>query len=130
MLDDFCDLSSVFNFDDEILPVIFYDNNIEPMEANIELAYQKQTPIGRLLSLYPNPTTNSATFSFQLNQPSIVEIRLSDYLGGVLTTSQSYNAGTFSYTFSSLNSLANGSLNYTVKIGDLTYSGILVKSLP
>ena len=130
VLNSFCGLSSVFYLNDAILPAKFYNYNVEPIAANIVLTYQKETPKGKLMSLYPNPTTNSATFSFQLDEPSIVTIRLSDYLGGILNMSQTYNAGTSNYTFPNLSSLANGSLNYTVQIGNLTYSGILVKSQP
>jgi hypothetical protein len=129
-LNSFCGLTGVFNLNEEVLPATFYNFNVAPMAANIELTYQKQTPTGNLISLYPNPTTNSATFSFLLNQPGLVTIRLSDYLGGTLNMNQTYNAGTFTYTFPSLSSLVSGPLNYTIQIGNLTYSGVLVKSQP
>ncbi len=129
-LEGFCSLSGIFDINDAVVSNEFYNGNIEPMQGNIAISYQKETPQGNLTTIYPNPATNTATFSFQLNQSNLVEIRLSDYLGGVLNMSQQYNAGSFSYTFPTLSSLGYGPLNYTVKIGSLTYSGILVKSLP
>ncbi|MFN0037142.1 MAG: hypothetical protein ACKVUS_18960 [Saprospiraceae bacterium] len=130
VLDNFCDLSEVLALDKGVEPSIFYDDGVQPMSAHVVLSYQKETPAGQLLSLYPNPATNSATFAFQLDQANMVDIRLSDYQGGVLTMSQPYNTGTSSYTFPNLSSLADGPLNYTVKIGNLSYSGILIKSQP
>lgn len=44
--------------------------------------------------------------------------------------SQPFPSGVHSFAFPTLNSLANGPLNYAVRIGNVTYSGILIKSLP
>jgi len=128
--DNFCNLSDVFYLDNEVKRSIFYNADLQPMEGGLALSYQKEAPIGRLLSVYPNPTANASTFAFQLDQSCTVEICVSDYLGGILNMSQSYTAGMYAYTFPSLSSLANGPLNFTVKIGNLTYSGILFKSSP
>ncbi len=129
-LDGFCSLSDVFDLKDSSGMNIFYDGDIESMQGNVVFSYQKVSPVGSLATIYPNPASSTVTFGFQLNQPSVVEIRLSDYLGGVINTSQSYSSGPNFYTFPSLSGLANGPINYTVKMGNLTYSGIIVKSLP
>ena len=129
-LDDFCSLSDVFNLKDSSGMNIFCDGDIESMEGSLVFSYQKESPVGSLVTIYPNPTSSTVTFGFQLNQPSVVEIRLSDYLGGVINASQSYSSGPNYYTFTSLSDLVSGPINYTVKMGTLTYSGIIVKSLP
>jgi hypothetical protein len=129
-LDGFCSLSDVFDLKDSSGMNIFYDGDIESMQGNVVFTYQKESPVGSLATIYPNPASSTVTFGFQLNQASVVEIRLSDYLGGVINVSQSYSSGPNYYTFPSLSGLANGPINYTVKMGNLTYSGIIVKSLP
>ena len=129
-MDGFCSLSDAFDLKDSSGMNIFYDGDIESMQGNVVFSYQKVSPVGSLATIYPNPASSTVTFGFQLNQASMVEIRLSDYLGGVINASQSYNSGPNYYTFPSLSGLANGPINYTVKMGNLTYSGIIVKNLP
>lgn len=128
VLDDFCNILDVFNLEDQVLGNIAYDESGESVPAAITLSYLTEQPAGTLTSAYPNPAENNASFNFQINQPSTVEIRLSDFLGNELTHNGEYLSGAHSHTFNSLSSLSSGPLNYLVKIGNLSYSGIIIKS--
>ena len=124
----FCDISQVFEFDGNVLNNAFYGSSEYPVETDITLSYQVDNQTSALLSAYPNPALNSVSFDFQLAQSNTVEIRVSDYLGHQVTHTGQYSDGNHSYTFNSLASLSNGSLNYVIIIGSTVYSGVLVKS--
>ncbi|MDX1909847.1 MAG: hypothetical protein SFV22_00090 [Saprospiraceae bacterium] len=130
VLAPFCDLTNAFELNDDVLPLHFINNNLSSIAGGVVVNYTVESPKGKLLSVYPNPAESNATFAFEVNQNSLVEIRLSDYLGGQMNMGQSYSTGNHAYTFNNLTSLANGPINYSVNIGGVTYSGILIKSLP
>lgn len=127
-LEDFCSILDVLEFDNEVLANQSYNNSGNSVASAISLVYQKERPEGTLTSTYPNPVTTSVSFDFDLSSSKTVEIYVSDYLGNMISNSTAYSSGSHTYTFSSLSSLSSGPLNYRVKIGSLTYSGILIKT--
>lgn len=130
VLSEFCDLSQVVEFTDDVLNNAFYGSTEEALVTNLALNYQIENRDGTLTSAYPNPATNNGTltFNFELNQSNNVTIHVSDYLGNYLTYSNMYSSGSHSYSFNNLTSLTNGALNYVVTIGTTNFSGALIKS--
>lgn len=125
---DFCSISQIIEFEDEVLNNVFYGSSGEPVETSVILNYETEGRDGELLNIYPNPASNNISFDFELQQSKNVEIRLSDYLGHQLVYTNQYSEGSHSYTFSNLTSLTNGPLNYVITIGGTTFTGILIKS--
>lgn len=129
-LDEFCNLEPYFMVDNNVLKCEFYGESSQIISPSLLIDYHPISPTGTLLSPFPNPVSNSVTFSFQLNDPCVVEIRLSDYLGGMLHSSQIYSSGLQTNTFNDLSGLSNGPVNYMVKMGASVFSGILIKTQP
>ena len=78
---------------------------IESVSSNFELN-----------DLYPNPATQSATFSYTLKEPSHVKLTISNVLGETVATLEDgfRSAGSYTVPFSTV-SLPNGSYYYRIE---------------
>ena len=130
VLNDFCNIQNELGLSNLILENIAYDQSGTSVPTALSFSTYVVPPKGKLLSVSPNPAINNVSFNFLVNTSSTVEIRISDFNSNILQFNQQYSPGSFTHTFSNLSSLNNGTLNYTIKIGDVTYSGLIIKSLP
>jgi Cohesin domain. len=114
----------------DVLKGNFFGENGTLLSPSLAITQHPVMPNGILLSSFPNPLTNEVSFSFFLINPSSVEFRLSDYIGGTIQANQTYDAGQHTFLFNNLNGLANGPINFAIKMGTSVYSGILIKTQP
>lgn len=80
------------------------------------------------MTVYPNPTTNNATFSYTLNKSERVTISIYNLLGEEVSTvfSGNLNAGTYSVETSIAN-LESGIYIYKMQVGASSTQGQIVK---
>ena len=127
----FCDVNNAVYLDNDILKSVFYggkSNASSPTELTINWVKNVEDPKGTVSSVYPNPTSNNISFAIHLDEPAAVKYRVWDYLGNEVVFENAYASGDHTYTFSSTSSLLTGPLNYSVKIDDFVYSGIVIKT--
>nr|MBP6811152.1 hypothetical protein [Saprospiraceae bacterium] len=126
-----CDVNDAVLIDDDILTNVFYgkkSGSSATADLTFNWAKNVESPKGRVNSIYPNPATSGISFGLHLDQAATVKIGVSDFQGNSLSHEYQYSAGDHTYTFTSISSLSPGPLNYTVKMDNFTYSGIVIKS--
>ncbi len=120
-----------FFIDDDILTNVFYgkkSGSSATADLTFNWAKNVESPKGRVNSIYPNPATSGISFGLHLDQAATVKIGVSDFQGNSLSHEYQYSAGDHTYSFANISSLSPGPLNYTVKMDNFTYSGIVIKS--
>lgn len=80
------------------------------------------------LSVFPNPTSNTASFKYTLNEENRVDIKIFNLLGAQVATvfGGNLSAGTYNVE-TSLDNLQSGVYMYQVQVGESITSGQLIK---
>jgi len=122
-----CDIADYIELDHTIIENLFYDPDLNLKEVSLALEVQAEEIKHKVLSVYPNPTSDAVTFDLELGEAATVNIQLLDSSNASINSSGSYSAGTHSISFASTSTLLNGMLTYRVTIGNELYTGNIVK---
>jgi hypothetical protein len=122
-----CNINNVFAIDNSVLASNFYKFNGKPVEALLSWDIVQEEIKYFLTNVYPNPVTNNLAFSFELLEPTDVNIIVQDYYGHSIIHSDTYLQGAFDFSFTNLSSLQGNLLSYTATLGNRVYAGSIVK---
>ena len=127
-----CDLSQVFQLNDQTLENLFYDENGRLIDLELIVTAQElkgeDSSNDLLLNVFPNPTSGEINFELKLQTKTKVEILLRDNFGKALTLNRTLEAGTNRLTMNEeISSLSSGIIYYTLKIGAKLYTGTFFK---
>ncbi|NUQ22776.1 MAG: hypothetical protein HUU34_02410, partial [Saprospiraceae bacterium] len=122
-----CDIEDYIELDHTIIENLFYDPDLNLKPVSLTLELQPEEIKHKVLSVYPNPTSDAVTFDVELGEAATVSIQLLDSSNTSINSSGSYAAGIHSIAFTSTSTLLSGMLTYRVTIGNELYTGNIVK---
>ncbi|WP_373549001.1 hypothetical protein [Haliscomenobacter sp.] len=127
-----CDLSQVFQLNDQTLENLFYDENGRLLNLDLLVSAQEikkgDTTNDLLINVFPNPTNGEINFEVNVQAKIKVDIMLRDNFGKSISLNRIIDAGANKITLiDDLRGLSAGVIYYSLSLGSKLYSGTFFK---